>query len=108
MRAYNMPGRLTSKVYFARPDTLSGPSKRLTCVPMTAGFAGQLNFGSAGGGWFAAPRPPCAGRFVLATADPLCALDRFENSREGAAATDVAVETLSNLFVSRIRILFEE
>jgi len=45
-----MPGRLTSKVYFARPLTLSGPSRRLTRVPTTVfGVDGQLYFGSTGG-----------------------------------------------------------
>ena len=29
-----MPGRLMSKLYFARPATLSGPSRRLTRVLM--------------------------------------------------------------------------
>src|SRR4029079_479619 len=58
IRPYNMPGRLTSKVYFARPLTLSGPSRRLTRVPTTVfGVDGQLYFGSTGGacGWL--PRP---------------------------------------------------
>jgi hypothetical protein len=36
-----MPGRLMSNVYFARPVTLSGPSSRLTCVPMELCGAAQ-------------------------------------------------------------------
>src|SRR5262245_19045027 len=59
-----MPGRVTSKVYFARPLTLSGPSRRLTRVPTTVfGVDGQLYFGSTGGCCGAPPRPapPCGG-----------------------------------------------
>ena len=65
-----MPGRLMSKLYFARPATLSGPSRRLTRVLMTTGFSGHAYFfalavgpGGAGGGAPAA----CA----LATSHPL-------------------------------------
>src|SRR3954466_12557661 len=65
-----MPGRLMSKLYFARPVTLSGPSRRFTRVLSTAGFAGHaclfalaVGPGAAGGG---APRPSCA----LATGHP--------------------------------------
>src|SRR5512140_1127378 len=47
-RAYSIRGRAISKVYFARPVTLSGPSKRLTRVPRTEGLAGQANSDSAG------------------------------------------------------------
>src|SRR4051812_18933425 len=97
-----------SNVYFARPDTLSGPSSRLTCVPMTAFFADQLNFGSAGAGWFAAPRPPCAGIFGSAATHPFHARHSLEDSGERAAPADVAVETLANLLVSRIRRFFEQ
>ena len=58
-RAYSIPGRLTSNVYFARPLTLSGPSRRLTRVPTTVlGVDGQLYFGSTGGACGAPPRPP--------------------------------------------------
>ena len=39
-----MPGRLMSKLYFARPVTLSGPSRRFTRVLSTAGFAGHAYF----------------------------------------------------------------
>jgi hypothetical protein len=35
IRPYNMPGRLMSKVNFARPVTFSGPSSRTTFVPST-------------------------------------------------------------------------
>src|ERR1051326_6998159 len=53
-----MPGRVTSNVYFARPLTLSGPSRRLTRVPTTVfGVDVQLYFGSTGGACGAPPRP---------------------------------------------------
>jgi hypothetical protein len=38
-----------SKVYLARPVTFSGPSRRLTGVPITDGAVGHEYFGSAGG-----------------------------------------------------------
>src|ERR1051326_9549030 len=53
-----MAGRGTSNVYFARPLTLSGPSRRLTRVPTTVfGVDVQLYFGSTGGACGAPPRP---------------------------------------------------
>src|SRR5262249_32754670 len=104
-RPYSIPGRLTSKVYFARPLTLSGPSRRLTRVPTTVlGVDGQLYFGSTGGCCGAPPRPPpcCAGGWgacgVLATRHPLASRrdtrHRFEHAREGPARADVAVEAV--------------
>src|SRR4029077_16029767 len=39
-----MPGRLISKLYFARPATLSGPSRRFTRVLITTGFSGHAYF----------------------------------------------------------------
>src|ERR1700730_8363197 len=64
-----MPGRLISKLYFARPDTLSGPSSRFTRALMTAGFSGHAYFlalavGPAGAGG-------AAGFCALATGHPL-------------------------------------
>src|SRR5947199_9092067 len=86
-----IPGRLMSKLYFARPVTLSGPSRRFTRVLSTAGFAGHAYFfafalgpAAAGGG---APRPSCA----LATGHPLrcraaCRRERgLHDSHEGSA-----------------------
>src|SRR5262245_47124060 len=125
-----MPGRVTSKVYFARPLTLSGPSRRLTRVPTTVfGVDGQLYFGSTGGCCGAPPRP-CG---VLATlhllaqelldkrVGPVAALQRralsaaraqarhrLEHAREGSAAADVAVEALLDLFRRRVRVLLEQ
>src|SRR3954471_1467798 len=105
-----MPGRLTSKVYFARPLTLSEPSSRLTRVPTTdRGVAGQLYFGSTGGCCGAPPRPaPAGGCWVFAggccsppvasatggltTPPSLHAGHRFEDAVERPAAADVAVE----------------
>src|SRR6516225_8577743 len=106
MRPYSMPGRVTSKVYFARPLTLSGPSSRLTRVPTTVlGVDVQLYFGSTGGACGAPPRPPCR---RLATRHPLYARDCLEDARERAAAADVAVETFPDLFRRRIRMLLEQ
>src|SRR5262252_4404154 len=103
-----------SKLYFARPVTLSGPSRRFTRVLSTAGFAGHAYFfafsvgpAAAGGG---APRPSCA----LATSHPprrqLAARGHcgFHDAYEGAAAADVAVEPLLHLFRRRLRMLFEQ
>src|SRR5712692_7231654 len=104
-----MPGLLMSNVYLARPVTLSGPSSRLTDVPITEGFAGHAYFGSAGGGGAAPPRPPCAGGCCdLPTSHPFHARDRLEDSRKRAAATDIAVEPTANLFGSWRRIFFEQ
>src|ERR1051326_6326235 len=70
-----MPGRVTSNVYFARPLTLSGPSRRLTRVPTTVfGVDVQLYFGSTGGACGAPPRP-CFEE-GLATPHPLYFMSR--------------------------------
>ena len=53
LRILCMPGRLTSNVYFARPVTLSGPSRRFTEVPSSAGLAGHAHL-------FARSLMPCA------------------------------------------------
>src|SRR5437868_8476384 len=108
-----------SKLYFARPVTLSGPSRRFTRVLSTAGLLGHAYLfaladgpAAAGGG---APRPSCA----LATGhpqservrrEPLAAGHhrRFLDADERAAAADVAVETLLDLLDGRLRIFFEQ
>src|SRR5207253_4869982 len=96
-----MPGRLMSNVYFARPVTLSGPSSRLTGVPITAGFAGQRYFsGAFGGGGCCSPRP----WKLSGTGHPLHLHVRLEDAREGAAAADVAVETFLDLIDRRVRV----
>src|ERR1700730_13506876 len=81
-----MPGRLMSKLYLARPATLSGPSSRFTRVLSTTGFSGQAYFlafavgpDAAGGG---------AGFCALATSHPLHAGCGFHDSGECAAAAD--------------------
>src|SRR5580704_11579244 len=89
MRAYSMPGRLMSNVYFARPVTLSGPSTRLTRVPRTDDLLGQANS-------------------ELATLSPFHARNGLEDPRERTAPADVAVEAFFNLFGRRIRILLEQ
>ena len=98
-----------SKVYFARPVTLSGPSTRFTWVPMTVGLAGQLYFGSAGGG--VAPRPgPWAGAgcCLLATLHPLHAGHGFEDTGKCAAAADITVESFFDLLECGVGIFFEQ
>src|SRR4029079_194231 len=102
-----------SHVYFARPGTLSGPSRRLTDVPMIAGFSGQAYFftssglvpeaAGAGGCWRPAPPPRC-----LATGHHLCCHRRFFDADERSAAADVAVQPLVHLLFGRSRVLFEE
>src|SRR5260221_10187819 len=100
-----MPGRLMSKVYLARPVTLSGPSMRLTRPPTTvAGVDDQLYFGSTGGGGGAPPRP-CSG--ALATLHPPHTRHRFEDARERPPAADVAVEPFLDLLGRRIGMLLE-
>src|SRR4051812_15280757 len=109
-----MPGRLMSKLYLARPVTLSGPSRRFTRVLSTAGLGGHAYFfalavgpGAAGGG---APRPSCA----LATGHPprrelaACGHRGLHDADEGAAAADVAVEALLHLFGCRLRMFLDE
>src|SRR5689334_23749872 len=109
-----MPGRLMSKLYFAFPVTLSGPSRRFTRVLSTAGLAGQAYFfalavgpDGAGGG---APRPSCA----LATGHPQCVRRQplvarcqrgFLDADKSPAAADVAVQSFPDLFDGRLRIL---
>src|SRR5438067_2689891 len=108
-----MPGRVMSKLYLARPVTLSGPSRRLTRVLSTAGFAGHAYFfalavgpGAAGAG---------AGGFcALATSHPpRCSRAArggergLHDSDEGAAAADVAVEALLYLLGRRLRMLLD-
>src|SRR5205809_647820 len=108
-----MPGRLTSKVYFARPLTLSGPSSRFTCEPTTvAGVAGQLYLGSTGG---TGGRPPCgacgaaaARSRSLATLHPFDAGDRLKNPVERATTADVAVEPFLDLIRRRVGIFLEQ
>src|SRR5215472_9238575 len=103
-----------SKLYFARPVTLSGPSRRFTRVLSTAGLAGHAYFfafsvgpDGAGGG---APGGFCA----LATGHPprrqlTAGRHRcFHNAHERAAAADVAVKALLHLFGSRLRMLFNQ
>src|SRR5215204_6168843 len=130
-----MPGRLMSNVYFARPLTLSGPSRRLTRLPTTVlGVEGQLYFGSTGGACGAPPRPPpcccpcggaprpppcggccggccggtCGAWGVSATADPLHARHGFEDAVERSAAADVAVEPFLDLLGRCVRVFFEQ
>ena len=45
-----MPGRAMSKVYFARPVTLSGPSSRMIDVPINVGDEGQAYVFAASAG----------------------------------------------------------
>src|ERR1700680_4530026 len=91
-----MPGRLMSKVYFARPATLSGPSSRLTGAPMMVGFSGHAYlFGSAG--LAEACGSGTCGLSFSGTSHPPAFHCRFHDSREGAAAADVAVEAPARL-----------
>src|SRR5438034_7996986 len=85
-----MPGRLMSYVYRARPDTLSGPSRRLIGVESSVGLSGQE---------------------YLATHHPHHRLGfhrRFHHSDERAAAADVAVELALRLFDGGVRIFLHE
>src|SRR5438552_6979469 len=89
-----MPGRAMSYEYLARPVTLSGPSSRLMDVPISTGFSGHLYLSGTRGAGAAGPGGFCA----LATSHPLGFHRRLQNSDEGAAAADVAVEPLLGLF----------
>src|SRR5438105_5122315 len=103
-----------SKLYLARPVTLSGPSRRLTRVLSTAGFAGHAYFfafavgpggAGAGAGGFCAlatGHPPRCSR------DARCGERGLHDSHEGAAAADVAVEALLDLLGRRLRMLLDE
>src|SRR5215467_13190001 len=102
-----MPGRLMSKLYLARPVTLSGPSSRLTRVLSTTGFSGHAYFfafavGPVGAGGGA---PGCC---ALATSHPLHAGRCFHDASERPAATDVAVEARFHLRGRRVGMLLNE
>ena len=101
-----------SKVYFARPVTLSGPSRRLTDVPRTARLRrpGELRVGRLRRRRGRACPPAGALRIGAgsATPHPLHARHRFEDARERAAAADVAVEALPDLLGRRVRMLLEQ
>src|SRR4051812_22949459 len=111
--AKSIPGRLMSKLYLARPVTLSGPSRRLTRVLSTAGFAGHAYFfalavgpvGAGGGAGFCAlatGHPPRCGRAA-------CRRERrLHDADERAAAADVAVERALHLVGRRLRRLLDE
>src|SRR5215475_8285917 len=90
-----------SNVYFARPVTLSGPSRRLTEVPKTEGLPGHAHF-------FASSLMGCSGGFCgSATRHPLCFICRLEHPNEGPAAANVAIESFANLFGRGVRIFFQ-
>src|SRR5947207_12911349 len=109
-----MPGRLISKLYFARPVTLSGPSRRLTRVLSTAGFAGHAYFfafavgpggAGAGAGGFCAL---ATGHLPRCRRAACCRERSLHDSHEGAAAADVAVESLLHLIDCRLRMFLDE
>src|SRR5262245_60318239 len=101
----SMPGRAMSKVYFARPVTLSGPSVRGTDVASSDGVSGHAYFfRSAGSTPPAARLPPCCS----ATGHHLCRHRGFDNADECAAATDVAVQPLAHLRLGRPRVFLEQ
>src|SRR5262245_3701580 len=79
-----------SYVYFARPETLSGPSSRLTGVDRSVGFSGQeyLATGASHHGL----------RFHRG----------FEHAHERAAAADIAVELAPRLLDGRVRVFLEQ
>src|SRR5262245_35018180 len=101
-----MPGRLMSKLYFARPVTLSGPSRRLTRVLITTGLSGHAYFFALAVGPVAAGGG--AGFCALATSHPLHAGCGFHDSGERAAAADIPVEAALDLRGRRVRIFFDE
>src|SRR6185369_10127431 len=96
-----------SKLYFARPDTLSGPSRRLTRVLRTAGFSGQAYFFAfaVGPGGAGCGAPGCC---ALATGHPFHADRCFHDPSERATAADVAIETGLDLCRCRVGMLFDE
>src|SRR5262245_24113148 len=97
-----MPGRLMSKVYLARPVTLSGPSRRFTDVPRTDGFAGHAHF-------LASSLMGCSAGFCgSATRHPLCLQCRLEDANERATAADVAVQAFTDLLRRGVRMFFQK
>src|SRR5215471_9988852 len=92
--------------YLARPDTLSGPSSRLTDVPMTVGFSGHLYLSGTRGAGGGAPGP--CGFCALATSHPLRLHRGLEDPDERPAPADVAVQPLLRLLNRRVRVLFEQ
>src|SRR3954452_10241021 len=100
-----MRGRAISKVYFARPVTLSGPSRRLTCVPKTAGLAGQANSDSAGEDAGASWSRKSSRSATLA---PFHTGNGFEDTSKGAAPADVAIESFLDLFGCGVGMFLEQ
>src|SRR4051812_27615494 len=106
IRAYSIPGRLMSYVYFARPDTFSGPSTRVRRFPRTADSSG------AGHGYFAC----CFGRAGALTSGTWSATGHsllrvehgLEHARVRAAPADVAVERGPGLVGRRVGVLLEQ
>src|SRR5215475_4946423 len=97
-----MPGRLMSKVYLARPVTLSGPSRRFTDVPRTDGLACHAHF-------LASLLTGCSAGFCgSATRHPLCLQRRLENANKCAAAADVAVQAPTDLLWLGGRMLYQK
>src|SRR5918992_3037439 len=101
-----MPGRLMSYAYFARPVALTGPSMRLTLVPISVGFSGHAYFSCLVG--TAAARTSGTWRMSSATGHPLRLQGRFQHANVGPAAADVAVEMLARLLRCWIGDLLEQ
>src|SRR5437773_372288 len=94
-----------SNVYFARPVTLSGPSRRLTGEPTMVIFSGQFHFLTRSLIFSGCP----AGGFCgLATGHPPYFHRCFHDAWEGPTAAYVAVQPFVQLGVGCLRIFLED
>src|SRR5438874_11032711 len=94
-----------SNVYFARPVTLSGPSRRLTDEPTMVIFSGQFHFLTRS---LIVSGCPAGGFCGLATGHPPYLHRCFHDSWERAAAADIAVQPFVQLCVGCLGIFLED
>src|SRR5438477_2800993 len=134
MRPQSMPGRLTSNVYFARPVTLAGPSRRgwrpLTTRSFVSRSQGLMSPGAAwtSSVWGALGDPTFTRKVTVASGglgveEASCVISSLpcrgrrglgrlehglEHARVGAAAAEVAGQAVLDLLEGRVRILLEQ
>src|SRR5947207_9813391 len=94
-----------SNVYFARPVTLSGPSRRLTDEPTMVIFSGQFHFLTRS---LILSGCPAGGFCGLATGHPPYFHGCFHDAWEGPTPADIAVQSFVHLLWRGVGILFEE
>src|SRR5262245_55721096 len=94
----SIPGRLMSKVYFAFPETLSGPSRRLMRLPMCVRLPSSGHLYSAIALASFPQRPAGAGNLRDGAFDAIV----------GTAAAEIAADSQFDLFRRRLRMFVEQ